>query len=295
MEVGPGQGQATAGGGLSFSTLNHCPLFGVQVDLVDQARAAAAAGFDLLSPDIFSLRACAARAGGLDELVGVLDDLGLGVLDIASLNIDPAAPAGPSSGGVRAGAPSGAGAANDLAEVLTLARALRPRYVLARMAGELDDAATAALARAAVALADEGVGVVLEPSPNSAVAGLAVGEALLDRAGLADAGLVLDSWHFFVGGADWEALAALRPERLAYVQWADGWLPDPGLDAAALMNATLNRRALPGAGCFELGRLRRVLAAQGFDGPVCVEVMAEDLRAAPVAEFAAAAHASARR
>jgi sugar phosphate isomerase/epimerase len=284
QRVSEAAGAGKAPSELSFSTLNHCPLFGLEVDVVDQARAAAAAGFDLLSPDIFSLRACAARPGGIDELAAVLDDLGLGVLDIASLNID--AGAAPGSGG------GGAGEANDLGEVLALARALRPRYVLARMAGALDDAGAAALAEAADALGEEGVGVVLEPSPISSLAGLAVGDAFLDRAGLVGAGLVLDSWHFFVGGARWDELGALYPARVAFVQVADGWLPEPGLDAAGLMAATLNRRALPGEGDFDLGRLRAALDDAGFAGPVCVEVMGEALRTVPVGEFAAAARAS---
>jgi sugar phosphate isomerase/epimerase len=84
------------------------------------------------------------------------------------------------------------------------------------------------------------------------------------------------------GHADMRSACSRRSSyRRRFVQFSDGLPagPDPGHD-------TLHRRALPGDGEFDLAGFTARLRANGFRGPVSVEVLSDDLRALPVEEFA---------
>ena len=88
-------------------------------------------------------------------------------------------------------------------------------------------------------------------------------------------------------GADWQALAALPDERLAYVQLDDALEPSDDLQ-----HDTLHRRALPGEGNLDLARFAEALRARRFDGVVSLEVLSDRWRREPVEAFATAARRS---
>ncbi len=58
---------------------------------------------------------------------------------------------------------------------------------------------------------------------------------------------------------------------------------------------TLQRRALPGEGRFDLRRFCDIIQQKGYDGPVAVEIMSEHLRGLGPEDFARQAIAAARR
>lgn len=246
-----------AGSPLVFGTLNLAPLFDLHVDLVDQIRAGAAQGFDAVSLDIFSLRAAFAE-DGLASLRSALDETGLWVLDVTALAVsadDEASRAG-----------------RD--EVVALADLVDPAYVLAKLDGQASAAGRANLWAAAEALEGRGTRVVIEPSPFSAVPSLAAGLELLAEAPRPGLGLVLDSWHFFLGGEDPAILDSINENAIAYVQLADG----VAAEGPPTMEQTLHDRQLPGEGELDLGGLLATLAARGWHGPICEEVLSRALR-----------------
>lgn len=259
---------------LAFSTLNHAPMFGAAPALGEQVRAAQDAGYDAVSLDVFSLRAAWA-AGGAAALAAVAE-LGLPVLDVSALAVGP----------------DPAAAALALEELRGFVGAVGPAWVLVKLEGPVHGAVLAHLHRAASLLAEDGVRVAVEPSPMGSTRTLAEGARVLDEAGVGSlgAGLVLDSWHFFVGSDDWPDLVAAPMARIAYLQLADGHRP-AGDD---LLAATLHERELPGAGSFDLDRFLATLGRGGWRGPVCVEVLSEPLRRREVARFATEAHEAAR-
>jgi sugar phosphate isomerase/epimerase len=105
------------------------------------------------------------------------------------------------------------------------------------------------------------------------------------------AGLLVDTWHFFSGDSTWEDLAEAPLEMIAHVQFDDA-LPRLSEDQ---MDETMNRRAMPGHGTFDLERFATTLLARGWSGLVSVEVLSRELARLPVAEFARLAYASSAR
>jgi sugar phosphate isomerase/epimerase len=78
-------------------------------------------------------------------------------------------------------------------------------------------------------------------------------------------GLLLDTWHWQVGGGDAEKLRALRGEQVVSVRLAD--IP-AGVEPSS---ATNEQRVLPGeGGVIDCAAILTVLEEIGFDGPVAV-------------------------
>lgn len=256
---------------LAFSTLNHAPMFGCQVPLGEQVRAAADAGFDAVSLDVFSIRALFEEGG--TTALAALAEPALDVLDISALVLSDDAET----------------SAANVAEMRTFTEVLRPSHVLVKLHGPIDTLLLDRLRDAAGALSASGATLAVEPSVLDQVATLADGQRVVADAAIATMGLVLDTWHFFVGSDDWDALETAPFDLIAFLQLADGRLPATD----DLTAETLHHRSLPGEGSFDLGRLFEVVAAAGWSGPVCVEVLSAAGRAQSVHDFAAAAQRAA--
>ncbi|MBY0401064.1 sugar phosphate isomerase/epimerase, partial [Myxococcota bacterium] len=164
---------------LCFNLFNESAWFGPTPDLARQIRAAAAAGFDSVGPDIFSLVRFAKQGGRLEALAELVAASGLRCPEIASLLVgdDPAETEA------------------QLAQFEPAVRALRPDWILvnshlrpsAQNAGELR--------RAADRLGALGAGLAIEylaisPGLRSIEESL----ELIDRAGVANAGVLVDTW-----------------------------------------------------------------------------------------------------
>ena len=251
---------------LAFATLNHSPLVEPHTDLLTQIAAAADAGYPMLSPDVFSIRAHLADGGSLAQLADALSDRQLACLDLAGLTI---------------GADE-ARTKHEADELLEMARALGCAWVQARVVDQVDDGITGLFVWSADQFGASGVGLAVEFSPLTKVKTIADARALLAAGGgNTRAGVIVDTWHFFRGDDEWPDLEALPVDELAFVQFSDGLPPgkDPGYD-------TLHRRALPRDGVFDLEQFSACLRANDFRGPVSVEVLSQDLRVLPVEEFA---------
>jgi sugar phosphate isomerase/epimerase len=151
--------------------------------------------------------------------------------------------------------------------------------------GDLDpEAAAARLAELAGRLGRRGLLVALEAFPWSALPDVGAAVDLLRRAGAANAGLMVDVWHFFNGGAGLDALDDLPGAGVAAMQLNDG----PRVHGDFLQHARAARR-LPGHGELDVVGLVRAVQATGFAGPWCVEVNTPEFRSLPVDVAAKAA------
>jgi sugar phosphate isomerase/epimerase len=239
------------------------------VELVAQVRAAAAAGFDGFSIDVWSLGRHRAQGGTVEELAAALAVEGLRCMELQAMVVTE------DEGATRAEAEEFAG----------LIDVLQPDYLMTGFPGEPTDRAVANY-RAAVARLPRGPRVGLEFLPNLPIRDIHAARAVLQRAELPDAGVVVDAWHFFFGPSQWSDLEELPLAELAFVQFSD----HPDLESDDLAYEMLQRRTLPGQGQLDLGRFVSVFDDKGYDGMVGVEIMSAALRELSYEEFARQAH-----
>lgn len=101
-------------------------------------------------------------------------------------------------------------------------------------------------------------------------------------------GLVFDTYHFHVGGSNWDSLAQLDIERLHIVHINDA-------EDLPLEQLTDGHRLLPGEGIFPLSRMVSRLYARGYDGAYSLEVMRPAYRERDPLEYAKAGFDATRR
>ncbi len=244
-----------------------------------RCEAAASAGFAGIGLHVDDLARTAASGLDADGMRAVLDATGLRLVEIEFL------------GGWANGTDEAALAAT-VAGIEAIAGTLGGRHVSTGEfgSGTVDlDVAAARLAALADRLAARGLLIALEPFPWSALPDVDTAVELLRRAGSANAGLLIDVWHFFNGGATLDLLTHLPGAGIAAVQLNDG----PRVRSDFLRHARATRR-LPGFGELDVVGLVRAVEDAGFDGPWCVEVNTPVFRTLPV-EAAAMAAADAAR
>jgi sugar phosphate isomerase/epimerase len=123
--------------------------------------------------------------------------------------------------------------------------------------------------------AERGLVVALEAIPWSALPDARVAWEIVRRAGAGNAGLCLDVWHFFRGGADLAQFTSLPGERVLSLQLSDA----PAAPQADLPQESLRARLLPGEGAIDLVAYLRALDAIGCRAPLGAEVFSEALAA----------------
>lgn len=167
-------------------------------------------------------------------------------------------------------------------DVTALTAAFRPHHVTAGefAADTFDvDAAGTRLRTVCDALPD--VRVAVEAFPWSAMRDVATARAVVAASGAANAGLMIDVWHFYNSRSSLADLDGLPPERIVAVQLNDGRLVDTDFRTEARRG-----RLLPGDGELDVIGLLVGLHDRGFRGPYCVEVNYPAFRELPVADMA---------
>jgi sugar phosphate isomerase/epimerase len=122
---------------------------------------------------------------------------------------------------------------------------------------------------------DIGCQVHLEFEPHSRLPDLASAWEIVRLAGCENGGVLFDSWHFFRGNADFQALESIPGARIFACQISDGATARVGHWSQEM----LHHRLLPGDGVFDLTRAIRCLSASGgltLCGP---EVLSDELHA----------------
>jgi len=232
---------------------------------VDDIRAAAAAGCRWVELRDAKVERHLAEHGSLDALRDEAAARGIAVLDVHTLDDATLAP----------------DLAARLARLDTLASwaaALGARFVTVGPSygrdlprAELLSRTTAALARLAAVAARHKVRIGFEYHgyARCSINRLDDALAVLDALGDPQVGLVIDAFHFHVGGSSAAQLAAVDPRRILAVHLADvdhdDW-PKLGKD----------NRVMPGDGVLPLAAFAGALAAAGYAGPYTVELFRQE-------------------
>jgi sugar phosphate isomerase/epimerase len=235
----------------------------------ERCEAAAAAGFTGVGLHVDDLARTVAGGLDVDGMRDVLAASGLRVVEIEFL-------AGWALDG------EGSGPVEE--KVAAVADAFGGRHVSAGefRGGELDPVAAAdRLAEVVGRAADRDLFVAVESFPWSAIRDYATAVDLVRRSGAPNAGLLVDVWHFFNGGASLDLLQDLPGAGVAAVQLNDG----PRVHDDFLVNARATRW-LPGEGELDVIGLVQAVERTGFTGPYCVEVNTPEFRALPLGEAA---------
>jgi sugar phosphate isomerase/epimerase len=264
---------------LCFNAFNRSAYLGVDPDLPAQIDAAAAAGFPLFGPDVFSLDAWTAAGHDLEELQTRLRDRGIHCWEIAALDLG-----------------DHDRTLADARHLAELAEVLRPSWILTNVGAPVDEQLGATLAAVCDVLEPVGARPAIEYLPFTPGDRIAAARTLVDAVGTNRAGILLDSWHHFRGPDTDADLEALPLDYIAYLQFDDA-LPIEAEDPSHvdLVAETLNRRTFPGEGEFDLDRWCATIAAKGFGGVVSVEVLNEHWRTGDLREYARRAFESASR
>ena len=244
---------------LSYCTLDRSPMFALPETLDEQMHAAAAVGFTLVTPDIFSLRAYRdGHRGSVRSLRELLDDVGIATFDLSGVTISD----------------DRASSLRELDEFLTFARELDADWIQSRLV--VDSLTSRAIyTEAAERAADAGVGFAFEYSPFVPVCTLAAAAQLVREVAATVPGqaVIVDTWHFARTGDTLDDLRALEPELFGYVQ-----LDDAIAAGSDMRFDTLNRRALPGEGVLPLVSFLDTCTALGLEGVLSIEVLNDELR-----------------
>jgi sugar phosphate isomerase/epimerase len=131
--------------------------------------------------------------------------------------------------------------------------------------------------------------VALEFMPFCGIPDVATGRALVEAVGRANAGLNVDSYHYFRGNPDPDVLRAIG-DRAFMIQLDDADAEVVG----ELFEDTMLRRRYPGEGSFDLVEFLGILNDAGAPGPKSVEILSSENQALPVREAAQRAHDATR-
>ncbi len=180
----------------------------------------------------------------------------------------------------------------ETARICGIAEELGSDTVLAVTMEPATDLAAAAegLAIACDVAARHGQQLGVEFLPWTGIPNLAVAWPIVRDAGRANAGLVLDAWHWFRSGPDPDLLRTIPGEKVIHLQISDA----PAQPAPNVVEETIGHRLLPGRGDIDLAELLRILDETGRRGPTAVEVFSDWLRGHPIGEGARLASEAAR-
>lgn len=230
---------------------------------------------------------------GVSELVGPVKQAGFTSLGVSAEAVESGSAAEVRKAGLRCHELMALTISNNqpatLASVERLAEKaaeIEAEWVVTVFAANMDRQAFALIDSCAAILSESGARMAVEFSPLGSVTSIRGGLEIVSAVGPERAGVLIDTWHFFRGDSTWSDLAEIPLERIAYIQFDDAPPPVSG----DLMDETMNRRAMPGTGTFELDRFATTLLDRGWEGLVSVEVLNRELGSLPVDEFARAAH-----
>jgi sugar phosphate isomerase/epimerase len=246
---------------------------GPVVSLERQLAAAAAAGFDWYAADIWSFRASRASGRSLHDVRAVADSCALDLGQLQTLLLPTPEPFD-----------------RWIADLADITRVLQPATMQVIVTGD------PAVAREQFRTASHQLRAIapdlvfaLEYTSVQEIHDMAGALRFARSTGVEGFGLCLDAWIFFEAQEPWAALEALDVDDIAHVQFADHDALAEGHD---FLDEIMNRKVLPGDGCFDLTRFFATIRDLGYAGRAGVEVSSERLRAASPEEFARVAHSA---
>ncbi len=260
-----------------------------RADFPQRVAAAAGAGFSGIS--LFLRDYQAARAGGLSDadLRALLEEHGLEIAELDPLmSWIPGAELG--SGANQQGAAFFEQKEEDFYAAATALGARSLNAVAVTDAPLSREALAEGFAGLCDRAAERGLLVHLEFLPWTQIPDVFAALEIVETANRPNGGLTLDTWHHFRSGVGDERLRSVPGERILSVQLNDA----PAQPESDLVEETLHRRLLPGAGAIDLVGILRTLDELGAPAPLGVEVFSDALAALAPAEAARRAGDAAR-
>ncbi len=124
--------------------------------------------------------------------------------------------------------------------------------------------------------------VTIEIFPTTNIRELETATAVVEGAGMANGGLLLDIWHMTRGGVDYADFARVPGQWIKAIELNDATAELVG----DMMDDSSNRRRLPGEGEFDIPAFLRRVRDTGYAGPYGVEIASAEHRKLPLAEAA---------
>jgi len=153
------------------------------------------------------------------------------------------------------------------------------------------DAVSASFAALCNDAANAGTNILFEVMPFAMLDNLADAVTMCELADADNGGLMIETWHIVKMGTPYEELAKVPKRFMLGVELDDGLLKTP---AGMTMNReTVERRAFPGEGEFDMPGFMDAVAATGFDGPYGVEVINTENRSRSLDELVERAYRTA--
>ncbi len=228
-----------------------------------QVEVASAAGFDSITtwPNIWRH---AQRKDGLSfaDMRSMLDDHGLVLTDV-----DACSDWAPPSTGEGVG-PRMAATRHDFFEACEALGGTTAVAVYSSDAPMVFDRDVAAFAQLCDDAAQHGLRIALEFVAFMQLSDVATAWRIVETAGRANSGLVVDIGHHVRSTHDDAALRAVPPERIFTVQLNDG----PAIAPADLADEAMWHRLMPGEGEFDTAQFLRLLAEMGVSASVGPEL-----------------------
>lgn len=131
--------------------------------------------------------------------------------------------------------------------------------------------------------AEAGTAITIELFPTSNLADLQTGRAIVEGAGRANGGLLLDIWHMVRGNIHMGAIASLPQGMINHIELDDGTL----LPRSDYIADTIYNRLTPGQGEFPLREFLQAVAATGYQGLYGVEILSDEYRSMATEQAAA--------
>jgi sugar phosphate isomerase/epimerase len=129
--------------------------------------------------------------------------------------------------------------------------------------------------------AEHGLRLQVEFIPGTGIPDIALAWEIVRRAGRANGGLIVDSWHFFRSNPDFDLLASIPGDRIFSVQIEDA----PAKPSENLAIESLHGRLVPGDGELDLARFVAALPETSSERLIGPEVFSDDLWQLPADEI----------
>lgn len=250
---------------ISFNTWNHSATWGLPPSLPEQITGAAAAGYDWIGLDIPSLLAHENDGCSPHRIREYQDQFQLPCFELVPLTVTEDA----------------ALTAEGLAHAKRFAPIVGAQQVLTVVRGAPNTTVLANVRRCVSELAALGISMAVEFLPTIEVNSITTACQILDVIDRPELRVMVDSWHFFAGPDEWDALEALPQGQLGFVQFSDA---EPTV-SDDVRHEYLHRRSLPGDGTHDVKGFAERVLRRWPDVVVSVEVLSSTWRARPVGEF----------
>jgi sugar phosphate isomerase/epimerase len=129
---------------------------------------------------------------------------------------------------------------------------------------------------------EHGVTLAVEPVPWGNIAYVEDALRLIGESSAKNAGVLLDVWHLYRGGFEYQDLRGMDPALIVAVQLDDAKAEMHG----DLMEDTVDHRVLPGQGAARPAEFLAILEDIGVSVPISVEILSTEQRGLAPAEAA---------